>query len=238
MANAVLPWLATITLTLLIVTTNVRFTANSIAVYEELFERNQVTRRTGITEEGLRSVGTQIQDYFNSDTEPLVVLAEVNGVERSLFGADEASHMADVKVLFLRTYRLQEASALFLAVAVIGVLVLRRRRGLLDIASWMRRGAITTIVTIAVLGIGSVVAFDQVFELFHQLGFPQGNFRFNTNTDYLVRVFPFGFWQEITLLIGALSLIQAALLLITGFWGPRLGRRLLAGRSTIREGSA
>ena len=151
----------------IVITTNVRLTANSIAVYEELFERNQVTLRTGITKEGLRSVGKQIQDYFNSDREPLVVLAEVNGVERSLFGADEASHMADVKVLFLRTYRLQEASALFLAVAAVAVLATRRRSGLLDIASWMRRGAVLTIAAIAVLGIGSVVAFDQVFEQRH-----------------------------------------------------------------------
>ena len=217
-----LGWLAAVALMLLVVTTAVRFAANSLTVYEKLFERHQVTLRTGITAEGLRDIGAEIQDYFNSDREPLVVIAAVNGVEQSLFGPDEASHMADVKQLFLKTYRTQEASALFLALAAAAVLATRHRSGLADIASWLRRGGVLTIATIGVLGLASVVAFDFVFEIFHRMGFPQGNYRFDTRTAYLVRVFPFGFWQEITLLIGALSLAAGGLLLFAGARARRL----------------
>ena len=37
---------------------------------------------------------------------------------------------------------------------------------------------------------------------------------FDPRTDYLVQVFPFGFWRDITLLIGAVTLVGAAVL-----WG-------------------
>ena len=222
---AVVGWLAPVALMLLLVTSNVRFTAGSLPVYGALFERYGVAERTGITPEGLRGVGAQVQDYLATDTEPLRVRAEVYGVERDLFGADEVSHMADVKVLFQQTFRLQGGSALFLA--LVGGLAASsfRRAAWATIAAWLRRGALMTVAVIAVVGIGSLVAFDQLFLLFHYIGFPQGNFLFDTRTSYLVQVFPFGFWRDITLLIGAMTLTEAAALYGVGFLVRRVQAR-------------
>ena len=75
------------------------------------------------------------------------------------------------------------------------------------------------------MGIGSLVAFDQLFLLFHYIGFPQGNFLFDTRTSYLVQVFPFGFWRDITLLIGAMTLAEAAALYGVGFLVRRVQAR-------------
>ena len=222
---AALAWLAPVALALLLVTTNVRLTTNSLYVYERLFERNQVPARTGITLDGLRDVGRQIQDYFGSDAEPLRVTAVVNSVPRDLFGADEASHMSDVKQLFLKTYRAQVGSVLFLLVAAAAAVVLHRRRSSELLASWLRRGSLISAVAILVVGLASLVAFDQVFLLFHYIGFPEGNFTFNTTTDYLVRVFPNGFWEDITFLVGLMTLAEAALLYAVGAATPRLARR-------------
>ena len=209
---AVIGWLAPVALVLLLVTSNVRLAAGSLTLYAALFERNHVVERTGITTEGLREVGRQVQAYFDGDAEPLRVTATVLGVERDLFGPDEVAHMADVKQLFRKTYRVQGASALFLAaVALLAVLRLRGRAYPV-LARGLRRGSLLTVAVIAVLGGGSLVAFDQLFSLFHYLGFPQGNYVFDTRTDYLVRVFPFGFWRDITLFIGLLTLIEAAAL--------------------------
>ena len=231
----VVGWLAPVALMLLLVTTNVRLTANSLAVYERLFERHQVPARTGITTEGLRDVGRQIQDYFGSDDEPLKVTAVVNGVERSLFGADEASHMSDVKQLFRKTYRVQAASALFLLIVAAAAVALHRRRSWALLAMWLRRGAVISTVAIVVIGLASLVAFDQVFLLFHYLGFPEGNFTFNTTTDYLVRVFPIGFWADITVLIGIMTILQAALLYAVGAVTPRLVRRRARSGASVPD---
>ena len=207
---AVIGWVAPVAFMLMLVTSNVGFSVNSLWLYERLFERNEVPARTGISMEGLRGVGAQIQDYFASDKEPLEVTAVVDGVELSLFDGDEASHMADVKQLFRKTYGVQWASGIFLLI-ITGVAVLTfRRRSVEVLASWLRRGAIITAASILAIGIASVVAFDQVFLLFHQIGFPQGNFQFSSQTDYLVLVFPNGFWEDITLVIGVMTLVEAA----------------------------
>ena len=218
---AILGWLAPIALMLLLVTTNVRLVTNSLTVYTALFERHDVSQRTGIRMESLRDVGRQIQDYFNSDTEPLRVTATVNGVPRELFNELEASHMADVKQLFLRTYRVQAASALFLLLVSVLAWVQLRRGALREFAHWLWRGGVLTLGVIGALGIGSIVAFDALFTLFHYIGFPQGNWTFDPRTDYLVRVFPFGFWQDVTLLIGGLTVLLAALAIGAGWVARR-----------------
>ena len=104
-----------------------------------------------------------------------------------------------------------------------------RREAYRAIASWLRRGAALTAAIILVLGLLSVVAFRQVFTVFHYIGFPQGNWVFDPRTEYLVQVFPFGFWRDITLLIGAFILLGAAVLWGAGGTLRRYGSRERAG---------
>ena len=231
---SILGWLVPVALMLLVITSNTRFVANSLPVYDALFERNNVVARTAITPDGLHDVGAQIQRYFGSDEEPLRVIAVVNGVERSLFGEDEASHMADVKQLFLKTYRVQAAAALFLLIVAAAAGLTFRRASLGVFATWAKRGGLVTAGAIAVVGLATLVAFDQVFLLFHYIGFPQGNFLFDSRTDFLVRVFPFGFWYDVTMLIGILTLFEAGGLIAAGFAVPRLtGRRHRASADRV-----
>ena len=75
------------------------------------------------------------------------------------------------------------------------------------IASGMRG----SIVGVVVAGIVASVAFDAVFELFHRMFFPAGSYTFDPRTDRLVQLFPFDFWSETTLVLGAVILGIAAL---------------------------
>ena len=223
-------WAAAAALGLLLVTTTVRCAAESLPLYEALFERHSVSERTGITPEGLAHVGREVQAYFaSSSDDPLSVEVEVYGVPRELFNANEVSHMADVKALFLRVYRVQALSAVLL-VSLASLAAWRlRREAFLVVASWLRRGAALTAAVILALGLLSVVAFRQVFIVFHYIGFPQGNWVFDPRTEYLVQVFPFGFWRDITLLIGAFTLLGAAVLWGVGGALRRYGRQAPQG---------
>ena len=220
----VVNWVAAIVLVILLVTTNVRVAANSLWLYEQLFEHNDVPARTGMTISELRNVSATIQGYFASDTEPLVVIATINGRAVNLFGSDEASHMADVKRLFIKTYQLQALSALALGLAFVVSASVRKRRALDMLAAWLSRGSMIATGAIAVIGVAGIVAFQQVFLLFHYIGFPQGNFTFSSQTDYLVRVFPTGFWSDITFVIAMMTIIEAVVLW-TPIWIARRYRK-------------
>jgi uncharacterized membrane protein len=109
-----------------------------------------------------------------------------------------------------------------LAVTVAAAAYTQRRRALSTVGSWLSRGSIIAAAAIVVIGVASVVAFRQVFLLFHYIGFPEGNFTFSTQTDYLVRIFPNGFWSDITFVIGAMTLVEAVLI----WTAVRLARRI------------
>jgi uncharacterized membrane protein len=53
-----------------------------------------------------------------------------------------------------------------------------------------------------VLGLLSLVAFGTLFELFHRVFFPGGNYSFDPSTQRLVQLYPFTFWQITAAVLG------------------------------------
>ena len=135
----------------------------------------------------------------------------------------ERAHMRDVRGVFGGFY-------LFAGVAAVGLLALvagAARMGHIERAwSAISSGMRWLIVTIVVAGVIASVAFDAVFEIFHELFFPAGSFTFDPRTDHLVQLFPFDFWSETTIVLGGLIVAAAALI--------SLGAGRLAKRAVMR----
>ena len=66
----------------------------------------------------------------------------------------------------------------------------------------VRGGALGLTVGVVVVGVVGLVAFDQLFELFHEVFFPAGSYLFDPATDRLVQLFPFQFWDETAMVVG------------------------------------
>ena len=88
----------------------------------------------------------------------------------------------------------------------------------------MRDGAVTAGVVVAALGVIAALAFEQVFLLFHEVFFPQGNFLFDPATSNLVRLYPDWYWQGITLRIGLSFIAVAAAVAVAASLGLRRAR--------------
>ena len=77
----------------------------------------------------------------------------------------------------------------------------------------VRRGSLGLTVVVVALGVGSLVAFDAMFELFHRIFFPAGSYTFDPTTERLVQLFPFQFWEETAFVVGvvivAIALVVA-----------------------------
>jgi integral membrane protein (TIGR01906 family) len=117
----------------------------------------------------------------------------------------ERGHMRDVRTAFLGLWALTAAAAAIL------VVLWRRATGRPQERSWfwraVRRGA--SGLAIAVVGLGAValLAFDVLFEVFHRLLFVGGGYTFDPATERLVQLFPFRFWQETAIVVGAVIVL-------------------------------
>ena len=117
----------------------------------------------------------------------------------------ERSHMRDVRGVFMGFF------ALALVATLSAIVIAARRRGEERVASWraVQGGALGLIAALVVGGFISFFAFDALFETFHRIFFPGGSYDFDPTTDRLVQLFPFQFWQETAIAVGALSIVIA-----------------------------
>ncbi|MEX1344439.1 MAG: DUF1461 domain-containing protein [Candidatus Limnocylindrales bacterium] len=132
---------------------------------------------------------------------------------RPFYDADERGHLGDARLLL----------GLFLVAGGIGLVAIgaalgtwRQRRP----AVWtvVRRAGLVTSAAVIVLGLVSLLAFDSLFTLFHQLFFPGGNWSFDPSTQRLVQLYPFRFWQIASAALGTLVFILGLVTWLLGRW--------------------
>ncbi len=85
----------------------------------------------------------------------------------------------------------------------------------------MRRAGLTTSLVVLGLGFISLVAFDSLFTLFHQIFFPGGNWAFDPSTQRLVQLYPFRFWQIAAAALGTFMFIIGLGTWLLGRWASR-----------------
>jgi integral membrane protein (TIGR01906 family) len=162
-------------------------------------ERSQAAAWTGFTTEDLRGATDSILGA-------LVLGGEFDvGIRgRVVLNTREQAHMADVRTVFRSLWLLAVISVVILVLAA-------RRRD--RTATWraIRRGALGLAVGVVVVGAIALVAFDQLFSVFHQVFFPAGSYLFDPATDRLVQLFPFQFWQESAVAVGVVIIVLALL---------------------------
>ena len=178
--------------------------------------RAQAEAWTGFTTEQLRSA----TDSILAD---LVVGGDfaVRVDATPVLNEREQAHMVDVRTVFRGLWLLAVASVIVLIAAT-------RRRERARTWRAVRAGALGLTVGTVVLGVIGLVAFDQLFSVFHEIFFPAGSYLFDPTTDRLVQLFPFAFWDETALVVGGLIIVVA---LVVAFVAGRRADRAVAAIS-------
>lgn len=126
----------------------------------------------------------------------------------------ERGHMRDVRTVFLGLWALTAVAAVILVVAW------RRSIGRPHERSWfwraVRRGASGLAIAVVGLGVVALLAFDVLFEVFHRLLFAGGGYTFDPATERLVQLFPFRFWQETAIVVGAVIVLVCGAVTLAG----------------------
>jgi len=214
-------WLFILCLPVLLVTASVTAAANCPALYHHGFAKYDVGQVTGLAQSELDKAADGLIAYFKSGEEFIDLTVVKDGRPFTLFNEREVGHLKDVKGLFrLVWWMLWGTLAYALAFAGSCLCWWRQRRAL----GWglLGGGGLTLFLMLA-LGIAALIDFDGLFLQFHLLSFANDLWMLNPATDYLIMLFPQGFWYDAAIycVLGAAG--GAIVLGGVGWWLKRRG---------------
>ena len=182
----------------------IAFEFNNLSLYKSGFEKYNVSQTTGLAETELEKAATGLISYFNSDEEDISITVVKDGQPFELFNQQEVAHLRDVRYLVRLDYQLLLGTAIYVG-AYAGVCLWRRKKYRRKLAWSVIIGGSITLGVIAAMGIGSTVMdFGQVFTQFHFLAFTNELWMLDPSRDYLIMLFPEGFWFDAAMLFGQL----------------------------------
>jgi len=201
-------------LPLLLLSASIAGAANSRALYQYGFEKYNVSQTTGLDKAELGKAAAGLIHYFNSDEEYIDLTVIKDGKSFVLFNEKEAAHLRDVKGLFRLDYWVLLGTLIF-ALVYTGVSVWRKDWKKL---SWgLVGGSGLTLALMVALGLGALLNFNQLFLQFHLLSFTNELWQLDPTRDYLIMLFPSGFWYDTTLFCALATAAGAVILGGVGF---------------------
>lgn len=237
LARVALAALFVLVIPIFLITSNVRWVINAPFLYTYGFDRYDIPDRTGIERGELLKAGRQLRDYLNNGEEFVDVRVSVGGVTRSIYGEREVLHMRDVKGLVQGVYWIHAATAAFIGLFIVAGLVHARRKFLPHLARYTAFGGILTVVLVALVALASLAGFDRLFLTFHQLGFSNDLWQLDPTKDYLLMMFPEGFFFDATMWIAGSTVVEGIILALAPFAFRRFRRRAF-GQDVFGEGPA
>ena len=208
----------------LLLSSNISWVVNWPPLYSYGFEKYDVDLYTGIQIKQLVSAGKQIRDYFGDEKEFITVRIEKDGeIIPNLYNHREILHMKDVKELIKGVYRSQQVSALLIAVGVLLGFALPIPGHFGRSVKWICRGGGITLAATLFVVLLALGGFQRFFLYFHLISFSNDLWMLDPRKDFLIMMFPQGFFFDATALIVLLTLAEGLILwfapsLIRKFW--------------------
>ena len=201
---------------LFLITAAVAWAFNDLGLYQRGFQKYNVSKVTGIAEADLSQVGRELRGYFNSPEEPLSIKTRVYGAEQELFNEREVLHMKDVKHLVWGVYVIALLSGVYLAGTIFSSLKRRSRYAGQQLARRAVWGGGLTVGLIVLFGLFAITGFDSLFTTFHRISFANDLWQLDPRRDYLLMLFPLGFWFDATVLVALRAIAGALVLMAVG----------------------
>ena len=210
-------WLFILCLPVVLITASILLAANSRVLYNYGFDKYDISQTTGLADSELDKVARGLIQYFGSDQESISLVVEREGEPFELFNAREVLHLEDVKGLFSLDYMVL-LGTLGYALSYIGVSFILGRQGFgRRLSRAVIAGGVLTLFLMLVAGLATFFNFDDFFYRFHVFSFANDFWLLDPATDFLVMLFPQGFWYDTTVAV-ALATAAAALVLSGSAW--------------------
>ncbi|MDD5591530.1 MAG: TIGR01906 family membrane protein [Dehalococcoidales bacterium] len=208
-------WLFIFSLPALLISATVNFEFNSLWLYRNGFEKYNVSEATGLDKAELEQVASGLIGYFNSADEYISLTVVKDGEPSELFNQREVVHLKDVKALVQMNRRLMLGTAVYVGVYAGISLFWRGKQHRRRLAWSVFIGSSITLGIIVALGAGSMLLdFDELFTRFHFLAFTNNLWMLDPATDYLIMLFPEGFWYDSAIILGQITAATAGTLCV------------------------
>ena len=215
--STVTRWLFILCLPVLLLTASIGWAVNSLWLYEYGFDKYGVSQTTGLAESELEAAARGLISYFNSNEDSINLAVIKDNASFNLFNEREVAHMSDVKELI----RLDYGVALGTLIYILGYAAINlfQRKDWRQLARGTVGGSGLTLVLMLALGSGILLNFDRLFWQFHLISFTNDLWLLDPSRDYLIMLFPGGFWYDAAIFC-ALSTVVAAIILggVAGGW--------------------
>ena len=159
----------------------------SLLKFEYIYQYNlsiyPIEERTSLSIEKIKITNIQIKDYFFSDEEFLNI---------EIFNDKEILHMKDVKEIINNLFLFGKISSLVLALITYFIIYNYK----LHFYLIFKYSSIIFIILILLFSLLSLISFNQIFMLFHEIAFRNDLWLLNINEDYLLMMFPESFFRD------------------------------------------
>jgi len=192
-------WVFMLCLPILLMSASLSWAVNSHWLYKYGFQKYGVSQTTGLAQSELETAATGLISYFNSDEEYITLTVVKDGEPFELFTQREIIHLWEVKILFQLVYYLLGGALAFVIIYSLVMLLWRKGSSWRVLTSGVLKGSVLTLGLVGALALGAVVAFGPLFWWFHEIVFLffEGDYWILDPTkDYLIMLFPQGFWYD------------------------------------------
>lgn len=207
--NKIATWIIVICFPILLISSALGILVNNIGTYNYIIEEYNVQLFTGIDEIQLKDIYQHWIDYYNNKADSAQYeFLDSDGKYQELLSEKELIHLSDVKSLMQLDYAVASITIILFILSVITLVLLDKSRWQL-LAKAVFRGGVLTIALFALIIVLSMCCFDQIFILFHEISFSNDFWILDPASDYLIMMFPGGFFYDVVIIAFCSILVTA-----------------------------
>ena len=198
-------WLFILCLPAILLTAGICIAVNCQGLYEYGFSKYNIEQKAGLEDTQLEKAAGGLISYFNSGEDSIDITVTKDGQPFVLFNQKEIAHLSDVKGLIQLDYWVLLWTSIY-ALLYAGVNLFwcgqkYRRR----LAQAVLYGSGLTLSLMLLLGLMALFNFEGFFLQFHLISFTNDLWQLDPTRDYLIMLFPQGFWYDATIFFALLT---------------------------------
>jgi integral membrane protein (TIGR01906 family) len=198
-----------LTIPVLIISVAVNIYSGSVDLYTGGFAKYQISTATGISNPQLKDVARSMVDYWDGKVQSPQLEVDIRGMKRPVYSQKELIHLEDVRKIIDIFKILQFLSIIVFLVTGLYIFF---KFGVSRLLKGFQAGAVVTVVFLGSIMLWALMDFNSIFYFFHILSFSNDLWLLDPATDYLIMMFPSGFFFDSAILI-VVTIIAVAILI-------------------------